>query len=510
MLLKALIADLKVTRTKVTAPKIRSCALSATIVGRTAWMRLICGALFFMLFASLAAKAQSINARISVVSLAPPRVRVEFENVNATKVWSFRNAYAGMIGLAERVENLSLFDAQGGEVAARKLAPGEYEAAREATKIRYELKLDPPRDTNDTAHVSWLTTTRGVLMPGDLLPLPLTRAKLNLTLPEGWKAATLETPNGSGQYEIEHADSSVFFIGADVRVAQSRVRGMEVKFATSGEWAFADQDVMTIIRDVLAEHERTAGVVPRESIFVMLAPFPQTANGTRWSAETRGGTVVFLSGRATSKAAGLARLSVPLAHELFHLWVPNALALDGDYDWFYEGFTVYQAMRVSVHLGYLTFQDYLDSLARAYDNYFAQRAQDKLSLPDASARRWGGSSAFVYQKGMLVAALYDLGVRQQSRGKRSLEDVYRLLFRGRRAGGERRVGNAVVIAALNNVSGGDEFSKRYIESVNQLDLTTALDAFGLQLIRNGTRTRITVSNSPNRNQRDLLRQMGYN
>jgi predicted metalloprotease with PDZ domain len=463
-----------------------------------------------MLFASLAAKAQSVNARISVVSLAPPRVRIEAEGANGTKVWSFRNTYAGMIGLGERIENLSLFDAQGREVAGRKLAPGEYEAAREATKVRYELKLDPPRDTNDTAHVSWLTRERGVLMPGDLLPLPLARAKVSLILPDGWTAATLETLNGSGQYEIENAEASAFFIGADVRVAQSRVRGMEIKFATAGEWAFADQDVLAIIRNVLTAHERTAGVAPRESVFVMLAPFPQTSDGARWSAETRGGTVVFLSGRATSKSAGLARLSVPLAHELFHLWVPNALALDGDYDWFYEGFTVYQSMRVSVQLGYLTFQDHLDSLARAYDNYLVQREQDKLSLIDASARRWGGNSTFVYQKGMLVAALYDLGVRQQSRGKRSLEDVYRLLFRGQRAGGERREGNAVVIAALNNVSGRDDFAKRYIQSVNQLDLTTVLDAFGLQLIRNGARTRITVSSSLSRQQRDLLRQMGYN
>jgi predicted metalloprotease with PDZ domain len=242
----------------------------------------------------------------------------------------------------------------------------------------------------------------------------------------------------------------------------------------------------------------------------MLAPFPQTSDGARWSAETRGGTVVFLSGRATSKSAGLARLSVPLAHELLHLWVPNALAFTGDYDWFYEGFTVYQAARISVALGYLTFQDYLDALAHAYDIYLARRERDDLSLLDASARRWGGSGAVVYQKGMLVAALYDLSVRQQSRGKRSLDDVYRLLFRGRRASGERREGNAAVIAALNSVAGVDEFSKRYIESANRLDLTNALNAYGLQLGQSGGRTRITVSNSLSRTQRDLLRQMGYN
>jgi hypothetical protein len=468
-------------------------------------------ALFFMTFTSvLATKAQSVNVRISVVSLAPPRVRIEAEHGNGTKVWSFRNAYAGIIGLGERIENLSLFDARGAEVAVRKLAPGEYEAARDATKALYELKLDPPRGTNETAHVSWLTASRGILMPGDLLPLPLARAKLSLTLPEHWKVATLETRNSGGQYEIESVESSIFFIGADLRLAQNRVRGMDVMFATAGEWAFADADIVTVIRDVIERHERAAGVVPRGRALVLLAPFPQVSDAARWSAETRGGTVVFLSGRATSRAAGLARLSVPLAHELFHLWVPNALALSGDYDWFYEGFTVYQAMRVSVELGYLTFQDYLDSLARAYDIYLAERERDDLSLLEASARRWGASGALIYQKGMLIAALYDLSVRQQSRGKRSLDDVYRLLFREHRTSGDRREGNAATMAALNSVSGGVEFSKRYIERAHRLDLTNALDAFGLQLEKSGARTRITVRNSPSRAQRDLLRQMGYN
>jgi predicted metalloprotease with PDZ domain len=490
--------------------KISSPVRSADIARRRFRLSFLGCALFLMMFTSLEAKAQTVSARISVVSLAPPRVRIEAEQTNGSKVWSFRNAYAGLIGLGERIENLSLYDAQGGEVAARKLAPGEYEAARDATKVSYELKLDPPRETNDTAHISWISATRGVLMPGDLLPLPLSRAKLSLTLPERWKVATIETRNGGGQYEIESAESSIFFLGADLRVAQTSVRGMNVMFATAGEWAFADEDVLTVIRDVLEQHERAAGVVPRERALILLAPFPQASDGARWSAETRGGTVLFLSGRATSKSAGLARLSVPLAHELLHLWVPNALAFSGDYDWFYEGFTVYQATRISVALGYLTFQDYLDSLARAYDLYLAGRERDDLSLLDASARRWGGSGAVVYQKGMLVAALYDLSVRQQSRGKRSLDDVYRLLFRGRRANGERREGNAAVIAALNSVAGGDEFSKRYIESAHRLDLTNALSASGLQLGQSGGRTRITVSNSLSRTQRDLLRQMGYN
>jgi predicted metalloprotease with PDZ domain len=471
----------------------------------------ICGAFILMSYVNLNAQAQSINARISVVSLTPPRVRVEAERAEATKAWSFRNAYAGITGLGERIENLSLSDAQGVEIAARKLAAGEYEAARAATKISYELKLDPPRGTNDTAHASWLTATRGVLMPGDLLPIPSARARLSLMLPAQWKIATLEARNGGGQYEIEDAESSIFFVGADLRQTQTRVSGMEFTFATAGEWAFADEDVVRVVRDIIEQHARINGTVPRKNALILLAPFPQSADASRWSAETRGGTVFFLSGRSPSKAAGLARLCVPLAHEILHLWIPNALPLSGDYAWFYEGFTVYQSMRVSVELGYLTFQDYLDSLARAYDNYLAQREQDKHSLIEASARRWGGSSSLIYHKGMLVAALYDLTVRQQSRGKRGLDDVYRLLFRQQqRAGFERREGNAFVIAALNSVAGGSDFSKRYIESANSLDLNTALGAFGLKVERSRASTRIDVADSISRPQRDLLRQMGYN
>ncbi len=478
--------------------------------GRLFRLGFTCGTLLLMSLVNLTTHAQSISARISVVSLAPPRVRVEAERAEGTKIWSFRNAYAGIIGLGDRIEKISLFDAQGGEITVRKLASGEYEAAREATKIRYELNLDPSRETNEAAHASWLTMARGVLMSGDLLPQPLARAKLSLTLPAQWKVATLETQNSGGQYDLEDAESAIFFVGADVRVAQNSVRQMEFKFGTAGEWAFADQDVINVIRDILEKHELAIGGVPRRSVLIILAPFPQTADASRWSAETRGGTVIFLSGRSTSKAAGLARLSVPLAHELLHLWIPNGLALCGDYDWFYEGFTVYQAMRVSMQLGYLTFHDYLDSLARAYDNYLAQRERDNLSLVDASARRWGGSNGLIYHKGMLVAALYDLNIRHSTRGKRRLDDVYRSLFRQRQTNGERREGNAAVIDALDRIAGGSEFSKRYIKSAYRLDLTTALETFGLKVGRNGARTQITVSSSLSRSQSDLLRQMGYN
>src|SRR5260370_37115968 len=144
--------------------------------------------------------------------------------------------------------------------------------------------------------------------------------------------------------------------------------------------------------------------------------------------------------KLTLKRGGLSQLSVPLTHELFHFWVPNALALEGDYDWFYEGFTVYQAARTAVRLGLLTFPEFLNAIARAYDAYAAAVDHDHWSLVEASKRRWTVGAPSVYSKSMVVAFLYDLKLRHQSHGKHSLDDAYRKMiqdYRSPDAGSDR-------------------------------------------------------------------------
>lgn len=468
--------------------------------------------LILLLLATLftTARAQTTEARISVVSLSPPRVRVEGSRSAATKVWSLRNSYAGIGGLGERIENLSLSDARGADVPVRKLAPGEYTAERDATKFIYELKLDPLTSSNDAAHVSWLTESRGALMPGDLLPLPLSRARLTFKLPIGWKIASSDEANAAGVYDLEDAESFVAFAGSDVRERALKVRGMELRVAFAGDWAFADEEAAGVIAAIVKEHAKTFDGVPRKSALVVVAPFPRRSISIQWAAETRGGTVLYLSGRAPSKVSALARLGAPLAHELFHLWVPNGLGLTGDYDWFYEGFTNYQAVRVSQRLGDLNFKDYLDALAHTSDAYDVLKAEDTVSLLEASSRRWTGSNTLVYHKGMLVAALYDLRLRTATGGKRSLDDVYRALFRRARSGSRGRDGNTVALEALEEMPGGRELTERFVRSAQKIDLAAELQPYGLRLDITGARSRVTVSGSLLSSQRDLLRQIGYN
>jgi predicted metalloprotease with PDZ domain len=296
---------------------------------------------------------------------------------------------------------------------------------------------------------------------------------------------------------------------------------MTLSFVSDGDWAFTDGEALELAGKVLKAHHEVIGSMPSKQAALILFPFPQNAAASKWSAETRGSTVTLLMGKLPSKVAALAQLSTPLTHELFHLWVPNALALEGNYDWFYEGFTIYQAARTAVRLNLLTFQEFLNAMGRAYDGYASGVDRDRWSLIEASKRRWTVGESVVYQKSMLIAFLYDLKLRSESHGKHSLDDVYRDIFRQSRSlagnpgdGGSLRGqgtdGNDAAISALVRASGTQDFAQAFIQRAATIDLPAELDPLGLRVERLGLRTHLSVNESLTRRQRDLLRELGYN
>ncbi len=455
--------------------------------------------------------AQSSDVKISVTSLSPPRVVVEGTRQAATSTWSFRNSYAGVVGIGDRVSNLSLSDRNGANVEVRKDAPGEYKSNRDAVHYRYEVNLSPPAAATSASHVSWLTSENGVLMLGDLLPLSaIHNVRVRLVLPGNWKAISAETKAGDKEYIVADAEQGIIYIARELREQRTRVNGITFVLGATGAWAFSDSEASDLMRDIINEHQRVTGGEPKGDALIVLAPFPSVASPFTWSAETRGRTVFLLSGNVPSKTAALAHLSVPLAHELFHLWVPHGLSLSGEYDWFYEGWTLYQAMRVGMTLGYLNFQDYLNALGRAFDGYHALKYRTQLSLIDLSKRRWTNGQGLIYNKGMLTAFLFDLTLRHRTRGKRSVANIYRELFEGYSSKNDSATGNDVIIKLLNRNLGSADFTKLYIESPTDVDLLSALQSFGLEVRQTGARTHINVAKSLTKQQHDLLRGLGYN
>ena len=389
--------------------------------------------------------------------LAPARIRVDLELPAATNVVSFRNTYAGVLGLGNRIENLEA-SIEGRSVPIKALGPGEYQAEMKFTRLRYDVNLAEPVRSAQMSHVSWLNKDHGLLMLADLLPR--TRGNdamtVSVEVPTGWNVAA-NISGTSSQYTTAYPDKAVLLVGPALRKKTRRIGATDFSVMTSGKWPFSESDALKIVEKLIGEYATVTGHALKSDSVLMLVPFAGEAGPDQWTAETRGNAVVLLLGNQSTRKRVLQKLGIVLSHETFHLWVPNALTLAGDYDWFFEGFTLYQALRMALNLKLISFDTFLATIARVYDSHASSPEVDRLSLIEASERRWSTTSALVYDKGMLAAFVYDLTLRSASDCQQSLDDVYRQLFRQPATG--QRPANETIINLLNQTARMNSFGR---------------------------------------------------
>ena len=437
---------------------------------------------------------------------AMDRLRVEAELSSPARSWSFRNAYASALGLAERVEDFQAFGESGQDARVKKSAVGEFRAELDANRITYTVKLSDPRSQH-LPHVSWLDAERGILMFADLVPTDIESLSCKFILPAGWTVESAESSDANGRYNVTDPLKAVFLIGSLLRKRSNTVDGMMLDTVVSGMWSFKDDDVWKSAAQVMKKYFALTGFRLPSKSMILIAPIPASSGEKMWRSEARGSTVVLLVNPAARKQMFREQLSVVFTHEILHLWVPNSLKLEGEYDWFFEGFTMYMALRTALELKIIKFDGFLNTLGGAYKYYLEH--PDNLSLVEASETRWTRTSGFahVYIKPMLVAFLYDLMLRKESGGKTTLADCYRELFNGRVAAGANA--NEAIIKVLGSSPALQEFTKSFIENRRELKLEEVLRAYGLQLHWSGMETQLTVSDKLDEHQKQVLRSLGY-
>lgn len=140
-----------------------------------------------------------------------------------------------------------------------------------------------------------------------------------------------------------------------------------------------------------------------------------------------------------------------VAHEYFHLWNvkrirPVAL---GPFDysnenftkslWIAEGITSYYDELALMRAGYISRQDFLNTLSN-YINNHENRAGSKIAtLHEMSWDAWikeyrpnensKNNSYSYYSKGLIIGALLDMSICKFTNGKKSLDDVFKTLYK---------------------------------------------------------------------------------
>ncbi|MGE3465851.1 MAG: hypothetical protein AB7J13_02870, partial [Pyrinomonadaceae bacterium] len=258
----------------------------------------------------------------------------------------------------------------------------------------------------------------------------------------------------------------------------------------------------------LSSYETAFGSSSTGNYLIGITKFPYNVPTGNWEADARGRTVTIASSDMPFRSQSLQRFHEQLRHELFHLWIPNGVNLTGNYDWFYEGFALYRSLKLGVAVNRIRFDDYLDTLSRAYDiDTMNTRPQ---SLIIASKGRFNGANTQLYARGMLVAFLCDLAMLNASKGKRSVDDILRQVYSGHSGDSAPVDGNAAVIAILKRHLELVPIVERYVSGAGKIDWTTQIAPAGLVAEPNGRPTRLVLKPKPSGRERVILDKLGYN
>jgi hypothetical protein len=447
---------------------------------------------------------QDIEAVIRIDSSSPQTAVIKGRFTTAsTQNFAFLHEYAGIPGLAERLSDLVLEDRAGHSVAYKQFIPGEYVADAQFVSWRYKLDLRPLKATAAAGHTSWISGDSGLLFLDDLLPiLPVKKEKVlanvKIEVPNGWTLS-----GGQKSFESANVDRSIFIIGRNLRDISVPSSGRELRVATQGEWRFADEDAKEFVSQIYQQYGALFGGPPNGGTGIYLSHFPQNVGFGIWEGDTRGSVVSIVSSDMPFRTQSLQRLHEQLRHEMFHLWLPNSVNLSGKYDWFYEGFALYQSLKTGVAVNRLRFDDFLDTLSRAY--IFDSALANRRSLIDLSANRTSGGDTDLYARGMVVAFLTDIQLLQSSSGKRNVGSILRTIYERYHNAEPSADGNKAVLETIAQPK-----ITQLVQGTDQIDWSGELQAAGIEQTEKNASVKLSVTSKPSGRQKQLLEKLGYN
>ena len=178
--------------------------------------------------------AQTLKARISIVSSAPAKVRIDLDLPAPATTISIRNAYGGALGLAERIELIE-GTRQAQRVDVRKKAPGEFHATETFDRISYYANVAQPLRPGHLAQVSWLNSQQGLLMFSDLVPylidgVRVSSAEVELNLQEGWSVESNADRINARTFVTRNVDKAVFVLAQKLRPGRVSRANAQVLF----------------------------------------------------------------------------------------------------------------------------------------------------------------------------------------------------------------------------------------------------------------------------------------
>jgi predicted metalloprotease with PDZ domain len=315
--------------------------------------------------------------------------------------------------------------------------------------------------------------------------------------PSGWQVGS-SLPLKQGAYFAKDFDTLVdspFELGT-FRSRTFRTGGTAFELAFSGAHNGDEARIVEATRKIVEAAGAIYGGFPFARYVFLFTFAPRLRGGL----EHKDCTSLLSDSHAFDKPEGYFALYRLVAHEFFHAWNVKRLhdPVLGPFDysrenptkllWFHEGLTSYMEHVIALRAGVVPWSHTAKELARCWSEQAERPGRLEQSLEESSWDAWirlykphefsPNSSVSYYDKGELVAWLMDASIREGSRGKAGLADLFTLLWTRH---GEKGLTDTDVRRAYQALSGKEPapFWDAYISGRAELDATTLVQAFGL-------------------------------
>lgn len=329
--------------------------------------------------------------------------------------------------------------------------------------------------------------------------------RVSLSLPQGWVSATgmqhAESRAGPAFVAADYqqlADSPIMAGDLDIRTFVSKGTPHQVAFNKGA----APVDAARLMADLKVVVDETRGFWAAEPWpnYAFLIAIRPAGGGLEHSYST----LVNVHPDRFRSEGGYSALLGLLAHEYQHAFnvkrLKPAELVVFDYEqtptlstlWISEGLTSYYSNLMLRRSGLISVDAYLGGLSKQVTALQNAPGRLKQSLEQSSREVWSNSNSGVaasdttvsyYIKGEVVGFLLDAHIREQSRGRASLDDVMHAAY-GKYSGRRGFTSNdfTATAQAVSGLPLGSWFS-RTVASPGELDYGEALNWYGLRMER---------------------------
>lgn len=427
----------------------------------------------------------------------------------------------GWYVIADYARNLRKFQAKSADGRALRVEMLDkqtwriFPAGAETFTVTYQIQADRLHVNGAEIrpdHAYFVGTNLFLYVPGHTTDVPFS---VTFNVPDGWRIATpLQSAGRPGAYSAANfdvlVDSPTILGKFDEEMFQEAGRTFRVVFDPQGEFSASDRErVARRLQKVVAAEVELFGEAPFKDYWFLFLFGPQSRGGL----EHENSTNIVLDESVTRAPEALTGVA---AHEFFHVWnvkrIKPAALLPYDYRgeqyvrelWFSEGVTDYYTEVSLYRAGLIGREEFLGNLSRSIASHQSNDTRRWVSAEEASFTTWLGYeearpfSVDYYNKGALLGLLLDLELRAATRGKRSLDDVLRVLYSDFYKKG-RGFTDAQLESLVSQLAGREfaDFFSRYVAGVEELPFDEVLGKAGFRLeARKENRPVLGVQTSP--------------